>query len=753
MRNKLKKILFPALCAFLCAATGIAVSAPATANAAKAETTAADLTIKGKTLTVSNNINVSFFIPMEAGDKNDIKVKVVEKENGVTEAEVILTALTDNYTYDGETYYYEYMYKGITPYEFENDLYAYAYLQSDETVQGETVKYSVLQYAYTKLGQTGKAKDTTAGLENLLTSMLLYGSAAAIFEREETDPFSYETAYAYVSLTNAVFEDGFSYGLFKKGAQVTVTANEGYAISDEAHEAFEKTSNTTATLTVPNGYFNDTSSFVDNSANISNEDKVASEAGKVTFALEKAYVGDTEILNTTPETYEDVTISWSATGASIVDNVVTFDTVGTAALTATITCGEESDTKTFNVDVTENPYPVEGKAYALKGSTYYAATPTSTSYLAFTQDSTQALNVYFKESGDVYYMYYMVDETNVKYIEHKSSTSLQFIAGTITDEIPTTCKGWTLDVDVNKIISNVDSGRKLGVNSGDSRISTYGISNTQYAAVWFEEIRELTDAEKVQMAADEFELAFSSINGADSKILPETTEKFNATIAWALNETAYATLDGYTLTTTNPENVEGEKIVLNATFTVGEATATKNLEITVQHVEEGGSNEPVSNTYTADFSCSSSTGTSYKSFITNSGWATTGRNDSSVALESGKKTICLNKVAGTVLTSPTLSTGIKSLSFKYGFAFTDTSMNVSVYIKQNGTTIAEYTINHTVTKSSKTIYTFDTTNLASGITAVTALTTPITGDFTIEIKNNNTSRPSIWDLTWDSYEV
>lgn len=93
------------------------------------------------------------------------------------------------------------------------------------------------------------------------------------------------------------------------------------------------------------------------------------------------------------------------------------------------------------------------------------------------------------------------------------------------------------------------------------------------------------------------------------------------------------------------------------------------------------------------------------------------------------------------LTSPTISGGIKTLSFNYGFAFSDTQFSITINIKQNGAVVKSETVEVTgVEKQKKYDYTLDVN---------------VSGDFVIEIVNNclsasssNKDRLSIWNLTW-----
>ncbi len=93
------------------------------------------------------------------------------------------------------------------------------------------------------------------------------------------------------------------------------------------------------------------------------------------------------------------------------------------------------------------------------------------------------------------------------------------------------------------------------------------------------------------------------------------------------------------------------------------------------------------------------------------------------------------------LVSPTLSGGLKTLTFNYGFAFTDTNCSITINIKQNGAVVASETLERTDMAKQEV---YDYTMNAS-----------VSGDFVIEIVNNcpsavdkNKDRVSIWNLTW-----
>ena len=105
---------------------------------------------------------------------------------------------------------------------------------------------------------------------------------------------------------------------------------------------------------------------------------------------------------------------------------------------------------------------------------------------------------------------------------------------------------------------------------------------------------------------------------------------------------------------------------------------------------------------------------------------------------------CLNGKTTTPgsLTSPTLTGGIKTLSFNYGFPFTDTQCKVTINIKQNGSVVKSQTL--------------ELTSIEKQVAYNFSMDVNVSGDFVIEIVNDclsqattsNKDRIAIWNLTW-----
>ena len=91
--------------------------------------------------------------------------------------------------------------------------------------------------------------------------------------------------------------------------------------------------------------------------------------------------------------------------------------------------------------------------------------------------------------------------------------------------------------------------------------------------------------------------------------------------------------------------------------------------------------------------------------------------------------------------SPTIAGGIKTLTFKYGFAFAETKCQFTINIKQNGAVVASKTVTlDSITKLTAMDFSWDAN---------------VSGDFVMEIVNDsysaataNKDRVSIWNISW-----
>ena len=604
MRKAMKMKMGALLGAMALLFSGAAV-ATASIETASAEAATPKMTFYAANLVFEHEVNLLYAAKLENVEPADVKVLVWN----TVPAEFTFGTQNDIIEYDtvnnptetiNGTECHTYEYDQLVAKQMTDEVYTRLYAEVDgQEYYSEPLKYSILRYAYNMLGKTEATPTGDDNLKAVLNSMLSYGAAMQTYCNYKADRLA-TADFVYVEVPNATFEDGFNYGLYLKNETLTVTPDEGFTISDTPNGAFSKDEGTgKITFTVPATKYVDEDSFVKD--NVDPADMVTYEAGLINVNSTSVYVGETLTLNTTPETYkEEVKISWEVSGATLDGNVVTFDTVGSVTLTATIACGGVSDSKTFEniVTVTENPYPVEGKAYELVTTGQYAIKPTANNYLSISAEENDAESFYFKKVDDVYYIYYMLDETSIKYVEHSSGTALKFVDATVEEDIPSGCKGWTLDVNSKMIISNVDSNRKLGYNVQNPRFSTYLVNDTQYSAVWFEEIRELTATEKLSKVAEGISIE-ESVTGEKSIELPSVDNKYGASIAWdeKTDTNNLIEISDYILTVLANESTEIVEVVITLTLTLDGETLKTDYIIQINPQPSQGGDEPVAKTW------------------------------------------------------------------------------------------------------------------------------------------------------------
>ncbi len=122
-----------------------------------------------------------------------------------------------------------------------DNIYAIAYANVDgEEYYSAPVKYSILQYAYNKLGKTGTASENEA-FKSMLTGMLSYGADAQIYFEHNTNRLA-DGEFYQVIVTGGTISDGFERGLYQNGDAASLSApaeKDGKAFSSWKNEAGE----------------------------------------------------------------------------------------------------------------------------------------------------------------------------------------------------------------------------------------------------------------------------------------------------------------------------------------------------------------------------------------------------------------------------------------------------------------------------------------------------------------------------------
>lgn len=114
-------------------------------------------------------------------------------------------------------------YTGINAKQMTDVIYARAYVKKGgEEYYSNVNKYSVLDYAYSKLGKTDTAT-TSENLKEMLLGMLSYGAGAQKYFEYKVDRLATMDFYQ-LKLTEGVFEDGSNHGLYLAGEKVKISA-------------------------------------------------------------------------------------------------------------------------------------------------------------------------------------------------------------------------------------------------------------------------------------------------------------------------------------------------------------------------------------------------------------------------------------------------------------------------------------------------------------------------------------------------
>ena len=121
--------------------------------------------------------------------------------------------------------YYTFEYRHITAKQMTDYIYSVAYIDVDGVrYYSSPAKYSVLEYAYSKLGKTGEAS-TSETFKAMLESMLEYGANAQKHFNHNTERLANEDYYL-IEVIGGTLEDGFTKGLYHNGETATLTAPE-----------------------------------------------------------------------------------------------------------------------------------------------------------------------------------------------------------------------------------------------------------------------------------------------------------------------------------------------------------------------------------------------------------------------------------------------------------------------------------------------------------------------------------------------
>lgn len=249
MKKKIKIIAIGFL-ASIGLGAGITAATPVTTSAA---TAAPEIEIVGQNLSLESTIHIKYAVDVANTEETDNVGMLLWKEAQESYVYGTQAAILEksNSVMNGEETYQTFVYEDLAACEMTDVVYTCAYVERDgEYYYSAPKKYSILEYAYNKLGKTEATATTDGDLTNLLNSMLSYGAMAQIYFDYNLDKLATDS-FTYVRMDNATFEDGFSYGIFKVGERVKFAINEGYHVRADLSENIEADENGAYILTIP----------------------------------------------------------------------------------------------------------------------------------------------------------------------------------------------------------------------------------------------------------------------------------------------------------------------------------------------------------------------------------------------------------------------------------------------------------------------------------------------------------------------
>ena len=191
---------------------------------ATAEATVPALSIKGKNLSFSDSVYIIFYVDAENVEHKDIKLLIWnEAQTSYTvDNSPQKLSYVGSETLSGKEYA-RFEYRDLAAKNMADTVYARAYVsQGGKDYYSDLTNYSILQYAYNKLGYTGNAS-TDEAFKSLLIDMLEYGAAAQLKFNHKTDRLA-TSDFKQITAVGGVLPDKCNRGFFLKDETVVITA-------------------------------------------------------------------------------------------------------------------------------------------------------------------------------------------------------------------------------------------------------------------------------------------------------------------------------------------------------------------------------------------------------------------------------------------------------------------------------------------------------------------------------------------------
>ncbi|MBR7117358.1 MAG: leucine-rich repeat domain-containing protein [Clostridia bacterium] len=186
------------------------------------------LSINKFNLVFEDNVYLKYAVKLDGVDDDNVNSSNIgmlyftePQSDYIKGNEDFASGVVGHTTIDGAKHY-TFEYRKISAKQMTDYIYSVAYLELDgEIYYSAPAKYSVLEYAYSKLGKTGKASDND-DFKSLLTATLEQGAAAQKYFKYNTDRLANDEYYM-VEVIGGVLEDGFTSGLYHNGQTATLT--------------------------------------------------------------------------------------------------------------------------------------------------------------------------------------------------------------------------------------------------------------------------------------------------------------------------------------------------------------------------------------------------------------------------------------------------------------------------------------------------------------------------------------------------
>ncbi len=218
------------------------------------------LKIEAANLEFADNVYLWYAVSHEGIDTNDIKMLFFtepQSEYTTENADYYANLYKDGENVAGKENCAIFCNTALRARNMADDIYAVAYVAVDgKEYYSEPVKYSILRYAYNKLGKTGVASENEA-LKEALSAMLEYGATVQVYTDYKTDRLANADFYQ-VKVEGGTLSDGFNKGLYLAGESISLSApaqKDGkafFAWQNSAGEAIAHTAEATVILTAKN---------------------------------------------------------------------------------------------------------------------------------------------------------------------------------------------------------------------------------------------------------------------------------------------------------------------------------------------------------------------------------------------------------------------------------------------------------------------------------------------------------------------